>query len=139
MELLERTFEEIKVGDEASFMRTFTDADVAAFSTLSGDENPLNTDPAYAASTPFQKPVVHGMLVASHFSALLGMRIPGKQCLLITESVSFRKPVYAGEELTITGVVSLKSESTRILEITLTALRGGEEVANGTASVQVRA
>ena len=65
MELLERTFEEIKVGDEASFMRTFTDADVAAFSTLSGDENPLHTDPAYAASTPFQKPVVHGMLVAS--------------------------------------------------------------------------
>lgn len=138
MELLDRSFDELVVGDEASFTRTLTDADVRAFAALSGDENPLHVDATYAASTSFQKPVVHGMLVASLFSALLGMQLPGKRCLLMREEITFRKAVFAGDELHIHGVISAKSEATRILEIALTTSCAGEEVASGSALVSVR-
>lgn len=135
--IADRSFEEIREGDSASFERAFAEEDIRAFAELSGDHNPLHTDPAYAATTRFGKPIAHGMLVASLFSTLLGMHLPGKRCLYLSQSLTFRKPAYAGETLTVEGVVKRKSEATRTLEIELRAAKAGEEVAGGTALVQV--
>lgn len=110
-------FNTIKVGDEASFTKTWTETDVDTFATLSGDENPLHTDEIYAKSTQFGQRVVHGMLVASSFSTLVGMYIPGKHCLYLKQSVTFKTPIFIGDELRATGIVTAKSESTRTLII----------------------
>lgn len=67
---------DLYVGATASWSKTITSADVRAFAALSGDENPLHLDEAFARNTRFGRPIVHGMLVASLISAVLGQQLP---------------------------------------------------------------
>jgi 3-hydroxybutyryl-CoA dehydratase len=93
----------IAVGDSAQRTRTITDADIQAFAAASGDENPVHTDAAYAATTRFGRPIAHGMLSASLVSAVLGNDLPGPGSIYLGQTLSFKAPVYAGD--TITGRV----------------------------------
>ncbi len=131
-------FEEIQLGDTASFIKAWSKEDVATFASLSGDENPLHTDETYASQTQFGKPIVHGMLVASSFSTLLGMYLPGMYCLYMKQDIVFKNPVYPGEELLVEGTVTQKIEATRMLEIAMSISRNGTTVVEGNALVQVQ-
>jgi 3-hydroxybutyryl-CoA dehydratase len=93
----------IAVGDSAQRTRTITEADIQAFAAASGDENPVHTDAAYAATTRFGRPIAHGMLSASLVSAVLGNDLPGPGSIYLGQTLSFKAPVYAGD--TITGRV----------------------------------
>ncbi|MDP3129875.1 MAG: MaoC family dehydratase, partial [Bacillota bacterium] len=72
-----KTIEELKIGDQASLKKKFVEADVVGFAEVSGDRNPAHMDEAYAQTTIFKTRIVHGMLVGSLFSALLGTELPG--------------------------------------------------------------
>ena len=96
---------DLKVGDSASFRVTVTQEMVDAFGELSGDRNPLHTDAEYAASLGHPGTVVYGMLTASLYSTMAGMYLPGKYCLLQQMETKFRKPIYIGDELEVTGTV----------------------------------
>jgi 3-hydroxybutyryl-CoA dehydratase len=137
MTLVERKFNEIQVGDSYTFNQTWSADDVDAFARLSGDHNPLHTDTDYASGTQFKKRVVHGMLVASSISKLLGMYVPGKYCLYLQQSITFKKPTFIGDELTITGTVVSKSNATKILSIDVQIYRGDEKIIEGESKVQV--
>lgn len=72
--------------------------DFRAFAALSGDDNPIHTDPAYAASHPFGRPVSHGMLIHARLWALgqaAGLRFRVAELM-------FPHPAYAGEPLVLT-------------------------------------
>ena len=87
------------------------------FYELSGDDNPLHRDEAFAKLMGFQDRVVYGMLTASFYSRLAGVYLPGKYCILHSVESSFHAPVYVGDTLTVSGIVKNKFESTRVLEI----------------------
>jgi len=72
-----------------------------AFAALSGDDNPIHTDPAYAASHPFGRPVSHGMLIHSRLWALAMTMWPGR---FRVAEVMFPNPAYADEPLVLTLV-----------------------------------
>ncbi len=66
-----RYFEEFTVGERiVTAARTVTEADVVNFAGLSGDYNPIHTDAAFAARTPFGQRIAHGLLVTSIASGL---------------------------------------------------------------------
>ena len=75
------------VGDTLLLRRTFSSADFAAFSRLSGDANVLHHDSAYAASTPFGRPVLPVHLSAMPISAVAGMAFPGRRALILANSL----------------------------------------------------
>lgn len=137
MEARDLAFEVISVGDTASFERMVSGEDVRGFVEISGDKNPLHIDPVYAETTPFKRPIVHGMLLGSFCSTLVGMHLPGKRCVYLSQTLAFKKPVYVGDVIVVRGVVVAKSLSTRILTISISMLRDEEEVVSGSAMVQV--
>ena len=61
-----------RIGEEAKTTRVFSQEDVERFAELSGDHNPIHLDNTYAQSSFFQGRIVHGMLVASLISSILG-------------------------------------------------------------------
>jgi 3-oxoacyl-[acyl-carrier protein] reductase len=84
---------ELRPGLEASFERDVGEADILAFADNSGDRNPLHVDPAYAASTTYQRRIAHGAFQVGLASALLGMHLPGRDVLLNSLSARFPKPL----------------------------------------------
>jgi 3-oxoacyl-[acyl-carrier protein] reductase len=135
----ELTLSDIYVGDSFSMERTFTTEDVLQFANLSGDFSPLHVDPNYGAASEFRGCVVHGILLASLFSQLVGMRIPGKPALYLGQDLSFRKPVRVGETVQASAKVIGKNEPTRTILLS-TEIRGaeGKVVVSGQAKVKVR-
>ena len=69
--------EDLTVGQSAEAKRTVTADDIDRFAAVSGDNNPVHVDDAYAAKTPFKTRIAHGMLAGAFISAVLGERLPG--------------------------------------------------------------
>lgn len=61
----------LKIGDQYQEPVTFTQERVNTFAEVTGDKNPIHLDEAYAAKTPFGKPIVHGFLAGAVFSKVL--------------------------------------------------------------------
>src|SRR5688572_29202492 len=80
-----RTFEEIGVGEQASFERTITKQDIELYAAVSGDANPTHLDEAFAKQTRFQGVVAHGMLTAGLISTLLGNKLPGAGTVYVAQ------------------------------------------------------
>jgi 3-hydroxybutyryl-CoA dehydratase len=131
------TLEDIHVGDTDTFTRTWTEEDVVTFARLSGDTNPLHVDISYAKTTKFESRLVHGMLLGALFSQFVGMYIPGKRCLYLSQSLFFKKPVYIGDTVAVTGIVTSVSLSTRLIQISLSISKGEQKVVTGEAHVQI--
>uniref|UniRef100_A0A453AFI9 MaoC-like domain-containing protein n=2 Tax=Aegilops tauschii TaxID=37682 RepID=A0A453AFI9_AEGTS len=72
---------------------------VAAYAGVSGDRTPVHLDNAFARGTGgFQRGrVVHGMLVASFFPALIASHVPG--AVYVSQSLKFTAPVHVGDEV----------------------------------------
>jgi 3-oxoacyl-[acyl-carrier protein] reductase len=74
-------FDAIRVGEARTITRQITEADVRRFVEMTGDDNPLHVDRAYAEATSFRDIVVHGMLGASFISTVIGTELPGPGAL----------------------------------------------------------
>ena len=135
----EWTFGEITVGQSWQIERTFTAEDSLRFAGISGDFSPLHVDAGYASSTEFGGRVVHGMLLASLFSQLVGMWLPGKHALYLGQDLSFRRTVLVGETVVASAKVISKNAGTRTLTLS-TEIRNAEAkvVVSGTAKVKMR-
>lgn len=92
--------ESFTIGETAVFAKTFTQTDVQMFSQLSGDCNPIHLDENYSKQTRFGGPIIHGMLVASLISTVLGTILPGPGSVYVSQQLSFRAPARTGERLT---------------------------------------
>ena len=114
------TFAEIKEGMTESFSREITLEMEDAFRTISGDENPLHRDDAFAIEAGggrFKQHVTFGMLTAALYSALAGQYLPGKYSLIHSLEIKLQKPVFAGDVLTVTGTVARKQEGLNLIEL----------------------
>lgn len=132
-------FEDVKVGYEIEPIAfSFSEEDVDDFVKLSGDANPLHVDENFAKSRGFRGRLVHGALIASKFSYLVGMVMPGIGSLYISQELNFHNPVYIGEQCAVKGRVVHKSESTRIIEIKAEIIKSNGELAiDGIAKVKI--
>lgn len=96
---------ELHVGLAAEFTRSIDADDVLAFARLSGDENPLHTDPVYAGTTNYARPIVHGALQISLASALIGMHLPGRRVVLGSVRSRFPSPLFYPCSVSVRGEI----------------------------------
>ena len=133
----EYTYEDIKIGMEEQFSSVVTKTMQENFRKLSGDTNPLHTDAKYAKTAGFKDKVVYGLLHTSLYSQLIGNYLPGKYCLLQKLEVKFRKPVYIGDKLKITGMVKEKQDNFSCLLIKGKIINEKQEIVS-TANIMVK-
>ena len=97
--------DDFHVGQHATFTKTFTEDDLRRFIEITGDINPLHVDEAFARTTQFGGRVLQGMLTASIFSTMVGMKIPGTGAIYRSQTLKFLRPVRIGETVTAHFVV----------------------------------
>jgi len=129
---------ELKVGQTERLVRTITAEDVATFARLSGDHNALHVDDEFAARTEFGQRVVHGFLNASLLSTLVGMKLPGRGALYVSQDIAFTKPVFIGDTVEARATVETIDPDTRLVTLKTEILRSDEDcVMRGRATVKV--
>lgn len=90
---------EIVLNSSFEFSKIFSENDVNTFAKISEDNNPIHLNEEYASKSIFRKRVVHGILLTSMFSKILGTIYPGEGCIYLSQSVKFTKPVFIGEKI----------------------------------------
>jgi 3-hydroxybutyryl-CoA dehydratase len=135
----EYSFDEIELGMQKSFKVDISKNMLDVFGRDTGDYNPLHMSEEYASSTSFKKRVCSGMFLASFFSRLVGMYLPGKHALHISQSLTFVNPCFIGETITVEGKVIDKSPATKIIKLETTITNeSGKRIIDGKAQVIVR-
>ena len=129
---------EFQEGESATMTHTVTSADVEAFARITGDQNPVHLDEAYASGTRFGRRIAHGMLAVSYISASLGTKFPGPGTIYLSQNVSFLAPVYLGDTITASVTVSkYRAEKGVLTLLTECWNQDGIKVVDGQAVVLV--
>lgn len=130
-------FEDLSVGQSEELTYDVTDAVIRKFADVSGDDNPVHLDEAFAASTQFGGRIAHGMLSAGFISAVIGTRLPGYGSIYLSQQMRFRRPVKIGDQVTARATIKeLDADRSRATVETVCTV-GGKVVVDGEAVVLV--
>ena len=128
----------LKVGDKALLSKAFTEEEVFRFADISGDRNPLHLDKDFGEASIFGQRIVHGMLVASLFSGLIGMKLPGEGSVYLGQSLTFKAPVAIGEQITaFVEIINIREDKPIVTLRTVCINFEGTVVIEGEAVVKV--
>ncbi|MEK9659735.1 MAG: MaoC/PaaZ C-terminal domain-containing protein [Chloroflexota bacterium] len=111
-----------------------SDAAVRAYADASGDHNPLHLDAAFAANTPYGRPIAHGMLVLARLSELFTVAFDGGWLASGSLKVRFRAPVFPGQTVSAEATLKGEADGRATYEATVRNEQG-EAVITGEASV----
>lgn len=130
------TYDEITIGQTATYSKRIEEQDIQLFAAVSGDVNPVHLDAEFAAATPFKERIAHGMLTGAVISAALALHLPGPGTIYLGQTLRFRLPVKIGDEITVKLEVTDKRDDKHFVTLECTATnQHGKKVATGTAEV----
>ena len=124
------------VGDKASRTRRVRREDIALFTELTGDRNPLHYDEELAARSRFGGVIVQGGVTTGLLNAVVAEDLPGPGSVFLHVDWSFTAPVKPGDEITAEVEVLEAREDKPITKLRTTiANQEGTVVLDGTALV----
>jgi len=130
------TYDELQVGDSASFTKTISEADIYLFAGMTGDMNPAHVDAVSAAEGMFKQRIAHGMLTASFISTVIAMKLPGPGTIYAGQDLQFRAPVFIGDTVTAIVECTEKLDERKWAKFKTTVTnQDGKAVVVGTATV----
>lgn len=93
-------------------VRARTRPEQALLYRLTGDRNPLHSDPTFAARGGFARPILHGMCTYGYTARLLVNELAqGDTGRMASMSGRFTRPVFPGDELTVHAWMEAGGES----------------------------
>jgi 3-hydroxybutyryl-CoA dehydratase len=112
-----RYFEEFEIGDAmVTGEHVVTEEEIMAFARLTGDDNPMHTDPEYAETHMFGQQVAHGPLVLSIAVGLawqLGF-MQGTVLAFRDLEWKFSRPVFISDRIRVRAEVHQRKAMSRL-------------------------
>jgi len=108
-----------RVGDTYEVVQVITPELMSAFRSLSGDDNPMHLDDAFARSHGFRGRIAYGNLMGAMLSRLVGAGLPTRDVLILRQTLEFRQPGYVGDELRLTAEVVALHEAVSSIQLKL--------------------
>jgi 3-hydroxybutyryl-CoA dehydratase len=135
--MIKKRFEDIQVGDKATFSKTMTESDIFAFSAITGDFNPIHVNVEFAKESIFKQRVVHGMLTAGLVDQTL-THIGGAGNIHLSQFVKFMAPVHIGDTVTVISEVASKDAGkNRVIVKSAVTNQAGKTVLEGEALIMI--
>lgn len=126
----------LTLGLSASLTKTITARDVEAFAAVSLDDNPIHLDEDFAQTTRFGRRIAHGMIAASLVSAVIGTKLPGQGTVYLSQTLSFKAPVFLDDTLMATATVTaIRADKPVVTLSTVVTRQDGTVVLTGEAVV----
>jgi acyl dehydratase len=125
-----------EVGTTARRTRRVRHRDIALFTEITGDRNPLHYDEESAARSRFGGLVVQGGVTSGLLNALVAEDLPGPGSVFLEVSWRFLAPVRPGDEITAEATVTAVREDKPVTTLaTRITNQDGVVVLDGTAVV----
>lgn len=135
--MIKKRFEDIQIGDKATFSKTMTESDIFAFSAITGDFNPIHVDAEFAKGSVFKQRVVHGMLTAGLIDQTL-TNIGGAGNIHLSQFVKFTAPVHIGDTVSVFSEVVIKDAAKNRVTVKSTVInQEGKTVLEGEALIMI--
>ena len=129
--------EALTLGMTASCAKTITETDIVIFAGISGANNPLHLNEAFASESIFKGRIAHGMLTAVFISTVLGTKLPGPGCVYLNQEVKFKAPVRPGQTVNTKVTISdIILEKKRVIAESVCRV-GDKVVVEGTSMLLV--
>ena len=128
-------YDNLEVGQQASLERTVEERDIQLFAAVSGDNNPVHLDAAFAAETMFKERIAHGMFSGALISAAIACRLPGPGTIYLGQQLKFTRPVKINDTLTVRLEILEKLPKNRVRIATRVFNQNDELVVDGEAEV----
>jgi acyl dehydratase len=126
----------IQLGATARRTRRVEAEDIARFTAMTGDRNPLHHDEKVAAASRFGGIIVQGGVTTGLLNALVAEDLPGAGSVFLHVDWNFRAPVRPGDVITAEGEVISVHEHKPICTMRTTITnQDGDVVVDGTAVV----
>lgn len=123
-------WEDMSIGDAATFTKTITETDVILWVGLTGDLNPIHIDKVYSRTTRFGDVIVPGVMVMGLISNTITMATFGN--VYANQNIKFLKPVYIGDTITASATIIEKLEAKHMVKLeTKCVNQNGETVMIG--------
>ena len=129
--------EELSVGQSAELTRVVGAADIDAFAAVTGDNNPVHLDAAFAATTSFGDRIAHGMLSAGYISAVIGTTLPGSGAIYLSQTLRFKRPVKIGDAVTARATITDIDTAKARVTLATVCLVNAKPVVEGEAVIMV--
>lgn len=94
------TIGELFIGQIERLKRTFTAMDVKFCNELTKDFNPVYQMNENGWESPYNKPIVPGLLTEGLITQIISQKLPGCACILLQKELVFYHPVHVGDEVT---------------------------------------
>ena len=123
-------------GQTARRTRQVLARDIALFTEMTGDRNPLHYDEELAAASRFGGIIVQGGVTSGLLNALVAEDLPGPGSVFLHVDWSFKAPVRPGDEITAEAEVLEVRDDKPICTLRTTITnQEGTVVLDGTALV----
>ena len=124
------------VGEKASRTRRVRREDIALFTDLTGDRNPLHYDEEAATRSRFGGIIIQGGVTTGLLNAVVAEDLPGPGSVFLHVDWSFEAPVRPGDEITAeVEVLEARADKPITKLRTTIANQEGTVVLDGTALV----
>jgi len=120
-------YEEIEIGQSVRYTKWIIPYMLQKFITISGDNNSVHTKG--------EKPIVHGMLICSFISTLIGKQLPGDGALWMSFDVKFIQPIYVAEKIVIIGRVHSKNDTNRSIKLLIDVFNENDDLCIASTAV----
>ena len=124
-------------GQTAERRHVITDADILAFAGLTGDYSPLHVDDDFARRSRFGRRLAHGLLTASFITGIIGMDLPGRNGIYMSQNLRFRRPVFIGDAVLVRATLAAIDREKSRITLTTACLVNAETVVEGEALIFV--
>jgi len=110
-------FSDIKKKDFQSFNTIVNEKKLFKFIDISGDKNPLHSNKKFAKKLNFKSNIIHGLLISSFYSKLVGVYLPGKYSVIGKININFHNPLYINQKINVSGKVVAKDSRFKVITL----------------------
>lgn len=133
--IVNRTFEELAVGDHAAFEHVVTANDLYLFAHASGNRNPIHVPGIDGDGDGVADELAPAIWISSLISAAIGNLLPGAGTRYLRENLRFRNHARIGDRLN--GYVSVAHKpAPPIVILDVRVMRGDDVIADGIVEVE---
>jgi 3-hydroxybutyryl-CoA dehydratase len=128
-------YDELHVGDFATFTKTLTEEELLFFAAASSDTNPQSLSLETVKKELLKADIGYGMWSESVITAAIENIIPGPGTIYLEQQLKFKRSVEIGNTLTVKLTIKEKLERHRVLINCEVTNQDAELVVSGEAKV----